>query len=619
MTTFDSMGLHGVLATSLARMEYTTPTPIQAQAIPIALKGNDILGSAQTGTGKTAAFSIPLVQHLLNHPESHGLVMTPTRELGKQVIEILHSLLGPKSDVRTAFIIGGEPMGKQFKQLKNKPRLIVGTPGRIADHLRRGSIQLGQTDFLVLDETDRMLDMGFSVQLDEILEFMPGARQTLMFSATMPKNIMKMADKYLTDPQRISIGETNVAAKNIKQDIIRVDDNKKFDTLTDQLTERDGSVIIFAKTKHGTERLAKRINAEGFEADYIHGDLKQNRREKVLRLFRDKKFRILVATDVAARGLDIPHIEHVVNYDIPQVPEDYIHRIGRTARAGAEGSALCLISPQDGRKWHAIEQLMGIESTDKKKANDNKKSSRSRNRTKDTRRDARSDTRSDNRSDNRNSDRKDARSGKKFGDRKFGDRKFDKKPFDRKRDDSRSFGKKPFDKKRDFNRKPEFAAIEGNVQEDVQDTDGNVKSQKPYAKKPFSGKPRSGKPHSGKPFGKKPFAKKPFSDKEFSGKKFSGKKFSEHKFSDKPRYDDSKSTERSRNFKSKQDGENAFEKRSYDKKPSDKPFRGKPQKSNDRRSFSKGGKGPNGFKSGLQGNGPRGQNSHRKGSDKHAA
>lgn len=358
MNNFEGFGLSADLNKSLSRMDYKAPTPIQAKAIPFALQGKDILGSAQTGTGKTAAFSIPLVEALLRSPHGSALVMTPTRELAKQVLDVIHQLLGHQSPIKTAFIIGGEPMGKQYSQLRRNPRIIVGTPGRINDHLERGSITLKDTGFLVLDETDRMLDMGFGVQLDKIVKYLPEKRQTLMFSATLPQGIIRLSSKYLSNPERISMGETNVLAKNIKQDVIRINQEDKYQELQVQLHERQGSVIVFIKTKHGADKMAKNLRRDGFTADALHGDLRQNKRDKVMKNFRQQNFRILVATDIAARGLDVPHIEHVVNYDLPQVAEDYIHRMGRTARAGAEGSALCFISPQDGRKWHAIECLM---------------------------------------------------------------------------------------------------------------------------------------------------------------------------------------------------------------------------------------------------------------------
>lgn len=354
---FTGFGLPEKLMQALIRMDFTTPTPIQSQAIPLALQGKDILGSAQTGTGKTGAFGIPLIAKLMEDPQACALVMTPTRELAAQVLASLEQMI-PVPNIKTALLIGGEPMPKQFNQLKNMPRLIVGTPGRINDHLVRGTVKLNRTAFLVLDETDRMLDMGFSVQLEKIAQYLPKQRQTMMFSATIPSSIMKLANHYLNNPQRITVGSTTAPAVNIKQELVQVNESEKYNALLDQLDQRTGSVIIFVKTKHGTERLADKLCREEHRADAIHGDLQQRKRDRVIQSFRDKKFRVLVATDVAARGLDIPHIEHVINYDLPQVPEDYIHRIGRTARAGATGSAVNLLTPSDRIKWKAIQRLM---------------------------------------------------------------------------------------------------------------------------------------------------------------------------------------------------------------------------------------------------------------------
>lgn len=373
MKNFNGFGLSQMMLTSLEKMDYTAPTPIQAKAIPLALDGRDILGSAQTGTGKTAAFGIPLVEKIINSDKGAAIVLTPTRELAKQVLEVIQQLVGRDSNIKTAFLIGGASMEKQIQQLRSNPRIIVGTPGRINDHLERGSVKLNNTNFLVLDETDRMLDMGFGVQIDRILKFMPEKRQTLMFSATMPKEIVKMSGKYLTNPERIKVGDTNVVATNIKQEIIHIDQGAKYKELVNQLYDRNGSVIIFVKTKYGTERMARNLNRDGFEADALHGDLRQRKRDQVMQKFRDKKFRILVATDIAARGLDVPHIEHVINHDLPQVAEDYIHRMGRTARAGAQGSALCFVSPQEANKWNAIERL--LDPNAKSSGNDNFKSS----------------------------------------------------------------------------------------------------------------------------------------------------------------------------------------------------------------------------------------------------
>lgn len=358
MTDFLQFGLPAQLNTALERMKYDTPTPIQKQAIPLALKGHDILGSAQTGTGKTAAFGIPLVAKILGNQRGNAIVLTPTRELATQVISVITQLLGQRSFVQAALLIGGDSMHKQTAQLKMRPRIIVGTPGRINDHLERGNLILHDTNFLVLDETDRMLDMGFGIQIDRIVKFLPAARQTLMFSATIPPEIVKMSAKYLKNPERIAVGETNKPIVKIQQEIVHVNESGKYEELNKQIAARTGSIIIFVKTKRGADKLSERLNKQGNKTDTIHGDLHQRKREKVIQGFRDMKFRILVATDIAARGLDIPHIEHVINYDLPQCPEDYIHRIGRTGRNGSEGSAVCLISPDDGMKWREIHRLL---------------------------------------------------------------------------------------------------------------------------------------------------------------------------------------------------------------------------------------------------------------------
>lgn len=358
MQSFDELNLPAPLMKALGQMQFTTPTPIQAQAIPAALEGQDILGSAQTGTGKTGAFGIPLVTRLLTNPRGSALVMTPTRELAVQVEAQLIQMLGKYSPIKTALLIGGESMPKQLNMLRARPRVIVGTPGRINDHLERGNLMLHDTSFLVLDETDRMLDMGFNVQIEKIMKFLPQQRQTLLFSATLPANIVKMSEKYLSNPVRVSVGSTTKLAENIDLDVVHVADENKYPKLLEQLDKREGSIIVFVKTKWGADKMAQRLRKEKHRAEAIHGDLRQSQRDRVISGFRDYKFRILVATDIAARGLDIPHIEHVINYDLPQCPEDYIHRIGRTARAGAKGEAICFVSPADKPKWRAIERMM---------------------------------------------------------------------------------------------------------------------------------------------------------------------------------------------------------------------------------------------------------------------
>jgi ATP-dependent RNA helicase DeaD len=369
------MGLPEALNHTLQNMRFKEPTPIQSEAIPLALDGRDILGSAQTGTGKTAAFGIPLVAKLLNNPNSAALVITPTRELAAQVINQLKDMLGYQSTIKHALLIGGEPMPKQLKQLRQRPRLVVGTPGRINDHIKRGTLYLKKTDFLVLDETDRMLDMGFTIQIENILQFLPTKHQTLLFSATMPKNIVNMASKYLDNPVHISVNETSATAANIQQENFYVSEAEKYTSLIKQLNNRAGSAIIFIKTKSGADKMAGQLLSAGHDAQAIHGDLRQKQRDRVIRDFRNAKYRILVATDVAARGLDIPHIEHVINYDLPHCPEDYVHRIGRTARAGASGFAVNLITPSDKGKWHAIDRMLNPDrpiSNDKQKREYNK-------------------------------------------------------------------------------------------------------------------------------------------------------------------------------------------------------------------------------------------------------
>jgi ATP-dependent RNA helicase DeaD len=484
--TFNDFTLSPALNQSLIKMGYSVPTPIQQKAIPLALQGKDILGSAQTGTGKTAAFSIPLVEALLRSPRGCALVLTPTRELAKQVLEVIHQLLGHQSPIKTAFIIGGESMGKQLSQLRMRPRIIVGTPGRINDHLERGSLMLNETGFLVLDETDRMLDMGFGVQLDRILKFLPAKRQTLMFSATLPDGIIRLSSKYLTSPERVSVGETNVVAQNIKQDVIRIGQEQKYGELINQLNARSGSVIIFAKTKYGTERMAKNLCRDGFEADALHGDLRQNKRTSVMSAFRAKKFRILVATDIAARGLDVPHIEHVINYDLPQVAEDYIHRMGRTARAGAEGSALCFVSPQDGIKWRAIERL--LDPSIKSSGQDNERGSgnHNRNRRPFNKGKPQGSNRFRTRDDNGGQNRNEQRPARQFDDRKSEGRSFEPRSNDKRpsRDD------RPNGNRFNGDRTSQPQGQRG--QEQREHKPGGPKPGFSFAKKkPFNGQPKN--------------------------------------------------------------------------------------------------------------------------------
>jgi ATP-dependent RNA helicase DeaD len=359
MSNFHDMGLPVSIIRSLEKMNCTVPTPIQAQAIPFALKDRDILGSAQTGTGKTLAFAIPLVNKLLKSNHGTALVLAPTRELALQVMNSIKQVLNNEhSHLRATLLIGGESMYKQLGALKAKPRILVGTPGRVIDHMSRGTLRGEDVVFLVLDEMDRMFDMGFGIQIEKIVSRLPKERQTLMFSATLPSNIANLAQKYMSHPERVSIGSTTAPATRIKQEVIRVAEAEKYQNLLSQIESRDGSIIVFVNTKRGAEKLADRLRDKNHNASAIHGDLRQQKRSKIISAFRAGRSRIMVATDVAARGLDIPLIQTVINYELPQCPEDYIHRIGRTARAGAEGSAVCLLAPQEGRRWSIIDKLM---------------------------------------------------------------------------------------------------------------------------------------------------------------------------------------------------------------------------------------------------------------------
>ena len=374
MSKFSKFNLSDTLNKSLKSINFITPTPIQEKSIPIILDGNDILGSAQTGTGKTAAYAIPILDLLLKSKKSSVLILIPTRELAKQVLDVVHSLLGFKGSISSISLIGGESMSKQLSQLKRRPRIFVGTPGRINDHLRRGSLKFNDVKYLILDETDRMLDMGFEVQIKDILKHIKGEKQILMFSATIPKNIIKLSSKYLNNPVRVSVGDSNIVAENITQEIIELKSDEKLLQLIDQINKRNGSILVFVKTKYGTEKLAKSLSKNKIKSFPLHGGLRQSKRNTVMKKFREMKFRVLIATDVAARGLDVPHIEHVINYDLPQLAEDFIHRIGRTARAGSKGIALTFITKGDFVKWKEIQNILNPTNKNKSKKTSNKNS-----------------------------------------------------------------------------------------------------------------------------------------------------------------------------------------------------------------------------------------------------
>lgn len=354
MNVFDT--LPAWLQTALKRNLITDPTPIQARALPPALAGQDVLGTAQTGTGKTLAFLLPLLVCLENHTDENALILSPTRELAEQIFKELAKLTDDAHPCAAALVIGGDNIHKQYAALRRKPRVIIATPGRLQDHLSRKSVDLSHTHFLVLDETDRMLDMGFIDDMRRIVLALPAPCQTLLFSATLPKEIVQLSHEFLTHPVRAQVGEVTAAATQVLQEIVYVTVREKLPQLLHELSTRAGSVLVFVKTKHGAERLAKELKRYGQKANALHGELRQNRRRQILDFFRSGTVRVLVATDLAARGLDVPHIAHVINYDLPQCPEDYIHRIGRTGRAGSVGSALSLIC-DDGKAWQDIRRV----------------------------------------------------------------------------------------------------------------------------------------------------------------------------------------------------------------------------------------------------------------------
>ena len=359
MNTFKKLGLPASLQQSLEKIGFTTPTPIQEKSIPIILSGKDIIGSAQTGTGKTGAFCIPTLVALLKNPSMNALVLIPTRELALQIEEFWGKLTHFDKEMRSAILIGGVPMGPQFRDLKRNPRLIIATPGRLVDHLNRKTITLGNTGVLILDEADRMLDMGFAPQLNEILRYVPKQRQTLFFTATWDTNTEKLAKKFLLgNVERVAVGETSKAATTITQSLYAVTQDGKRDLLLEELNSLEGTILVFARTQHRADRVSRYLDSYGVKCNRIHGGRSQGQRTSALRDFREGKIRVLVATDIAARGIDVADIAHVINFDLPQVAEDYIHRIGRTGRAGATGTATSFVTSEDLGLWTEIAKLL---------------------------------------------------------------------------------------------------------------------------------------------------------------------------------------------------------------------------------------------------------------------
>jgi ATP-dependent RNA helicase RhlE len=363
--SFSTLGLSAELLRAVADQGYRTPTPIQAAAIPVVLAGNDLMASAQTGTGKTAAFTLPLLQRLATSPASNGraraLVLVPTRELAAQVADAVRTY-GRHSRLRCAQVFGGVNINPQMRELRTGVDIIVATPGRLIDHLERRTVDLSGIETLVLDEADRMLDMGFIPAIERIVKQLPRARQTLLFSATFPGPIRSLAARFMRNPQVVEVARRNATADAVTQSAYFVDQARKRELLA-HLFEANNwqQVLVFTRTKHGADRLAKQLDKAGIDATAIHGDKSQNQRTRALAEFKRMKVRALVATDVAARGLDIDELPHVVNFDLPNVPEDYVHRIGRTGRAGQSGEAISLVSPDEGAQFAAIQKLVRAE------------------------------------------------------------------------------------------------------------------------------------------------------------------------------------------------------------------------------------------------------------------
>tara|TARA_B100001989_G_C24531023_1_gene461648 strand:+ start:81 stop:1271 length:1191 start_codon:yes stop_codon:yes gene_type:complete len=369
MHSFNQLNLSSDSLKILKGLKFENPTPIQEKVIPVALQGNDVMGTAQTGSGKTLSYILPIVEKLRKNVNDKFLILAPTRELSEQVFSVAKIFLGHGKPFKAINLIGGKGIFSQINQLKKNPQIIIGTPGRINDLLERKSFSLSKCSIVVLDEMDRMLDMGFGYQVDKIMKQVNKNRQMIMLSATIPAQIRKISSKYLNNPVNISIENNDVIETNIKQKVIKTIPNEKVDELINQIDQRKGSILIFAKTKIGVDKLVKKLKANSVKASALHGGMRQNKRSKIMQNFRDERFRILVATDIASRGLDVPHIEHIINYDMPQAPEDFIHRIGRTARAGSVGEAVSFLTQKDTRIWRSIERLLNKEEFKKKKGN----------------------------------------------------------------------------------------------------------------------------------------------------------------------------------------------------------------------------------------------------------
>jgi ATP-dependent RNA helicase RhlE len=355
---FNDFNLPEELEAALDDAGFERPTPIQEQSLPHTLGGFDLIGCAQTGTGKTAAFVIPMITRLLEDEESQALVLAPTRELAAQILDTLRKLTTHTRHLKHTLIVGGSPYNEQVRALRQRPRILVATPGRLVDHLQQKTINLQKVKFFVLDEADRMFDMGFAPQLNQIVKQLPADRQTLLFSATFEKQVKALAMRSLKNPKEVFVGAPSRAASGVEQEIVETTSGKKFSILLEELNKREGTILLFTSMKYKADKLSNSLAEYGHSVTRIHGGRTMGQRKAALKDFRDQKVRILVATDVAARGLDISHVAHVINYDLPNDPEDYIHRIGRTARAGAVGKALSFVIPEEKDSWKKISRLL---------------------------------------------------------------------------------------------------------------------------------------------------------------------------------------------------------------------------------------------------------------------
>ncbi len=363
--TFDSLGLSGPILTALAQAGHDTPTPIQARAIPLVLEGRDLIGLAQTGTGKTAAFALPILHRLAARRVAQGparplraLILSPTRELAAQIATAFQAY-GQGLKLASACVVGGEPVRRQIARLKQGVDILVATPGRLEDLIAQGAVRLNQVETVVLDEADQMLDIGFFPAIKRILGQTPRTRQTLLFSATMPGAIRELSQSHLTDPAEVAVTPVARTADRIAQSVLHMQPGDKAGAVADLVRDNPGRrVIVFTRTKRGADKVARKLNGAGLAAAAIHGNKSQGQRQRALAAFRDGSAPVLIATDIAARGIDVPGVELVVNHDLPNVPESYVHRIGRTARAGASGRAVSFCAGDEVKLLRDIERLI---------------------------------------------------------------------------------------------------------------------------------------------------------------------------------------------------------------------------------------------------------------------